>query len=98
MISMRPSMVFDCAYYSVSFIWTSQADEFTLLKGALSRHYGVFTWRHGGHVEGVNKETAPILEKWNILLGIYKLYFYANPSFCFIMQIWLLVTWANTLS
>ena len=26
-----------------------------------------------------------------------KLYFYANPPFCFIMQIWLLVTWAYTL-
>ena len=56
----------------------------------------VFTWRHGGHVGGVNKETAAILEEWNILLGI-ELYFYANSSFCFIMQIWLLVTWANTL-
>jgi len=43
-----------------------------------------------------NKETAAILEEWNILLGI-KLYFYANPSFCFIMLIWLLVTCANTL-
>ena len=56
----------------------------------------MLTWRHGGHVGGVNKETAAILEQWNILLGI-KLYFYANPSFCFIVQIWLLVTWANTL-
>ena len=45
---------------------------------------------------GVNKETAAILEEWNILLRI-ELYFYANSSFCFIMQIWLLVTWANTL-
>ena len=42
----------------------------------------VLTWRHGGHVGGVNKETVAILEEWNILLGI-KLYFYANPSFCF---------------
>ena len=57
--------------------------------------WSVFTWRHGGH-GGVNKKTPTILEEWNILLGI-KLYFYANPSFCFIMQIWLLVTWANTL-
>ena len=56
----------------------------------------VFIWRHCGHVGGVNKETAAILEEWNILLRI-ELYFYANPSFCFIMQIWLLVTWANTL-
>ena len=31
-----------------------------------------------------------MLEEWNILLGI-EIYFYANPSFCFIMQIWLLV-------
>ena len=45
----------------------------------------MFTWRHGGHVGGVNKETEVILEEWNILLGI-KLYFYANLSFCFIMQ------------
>ena len=37
----------------------------------------VCTWRHGGHVGGVNKETAAILEEWNILLGI---------EFCF-MQI-----------
>ena len=37
-----------------------------------------------------------MLEEWNILLGI-ELYFYANSSFCFIMQIWLLVTWANSL-
>jgi len=58
--------------------------------------YKVFTWRHGGHVEGVNKETVAMLEEWNILLGI-EVYFYANSSFCFIMQIWLLVTWANTL-
>ena len=36
-----------------------------------------------------------MLEEWIILLGI-KLCFYANPSFCFIMQIWFLVTWANT--
>ena len=43
------------------------------------------------HVGGVNKETAAMLEKW-ILLGI-ELYFYAHFSFCFIMQIWLLVTW-----
>ena len=35
---------------------------------------------------GVNKETAAMLEEWNILLGI-ELYFYANSSFCFIMQI-----------
>ena len=49
-----------------------------------------------GHVGGVNKETAALLEKWNILLWI-ELYFYANFSFCFIMQIRLLVTWANTL-
>ena len=27
----------------------------------------------------------------------FELYFYANSSFCFIMQIWLLITWANTL-
>ena len=40
--------------------------------------------------------TAAMLETWNILLGI-KFYFYANPSFNFIMQIWRLVTWANTL-
>ena len=58
--------------------------------------YSVFTWRHRGRIGGVNIETAAILEEWNILLGI-KLYFYANPSFSFIMQIWLLVTWANTL-
>ena len=46
-------------------------------------------WRskqtNGGHLGGVK-----------YYLGI-KLYFYANPSFCFILQIWLLVTWANTL-
>ena len=58
--------------------------------------YSVFIWSHGGHVGGVNKATAAMLEEGNILLGI-KLYFYANSSFCFIMQIWLLVTWANTL-
>ena len=34
---------------------------------------------------------AAILEEGNILL------FYANPFFCFIMQVWLVVTWANTL-
>ena len=45
---------------------------------------------------GVDKETVTMLEGWNILLGI-KLYFYANPSFCFIMQIWLLVIWGNKL-
>ena len=56
----------------------------------------MFTWRHGGHVGGVNKETAAMLEEWNILLGT-EFYFYANSSFCFIMQIWLLVTWANKL-
>ena len=39
--------------------------------------------RNGGHLGGY-------------LLGI-KLYFYANLSFCFIVQIWLQVTWANTL-
>ena len=39
---------------------------------------------------------AAMLEEWNILLGT-ELYSYANSSFCFIMQIWLLVTWANTL-
>ena len=60
------------------------------------RFNSVLTWRHGGHVGGVNKETAAMLEEWNILLGI-ELYFYANSSLCFIMQIWLLVTWANTL-
>ena len=49
-----------------------------------------------GHVGGVNKETAALLEKWKILLWI-ELYLYANSSFCFIMQIRLLVTWANTL-
>ena len=43
------------------------------------------------HVGGVNKETAAMLEEW-ILLGI-ELYFYANVSFCFITQLWLLVTW-----
>ena len=41
--------------------------------------------RNGGYVGGVKYS-----------FGI-ELYFYANPSFCFIMQIWLLVTWANTL-
>ena len=46
----------------------------------------VFTWRHSGHVEGVNGETAA-MEEWNIILGI-ELCFYANSSFCFIMQIW----------
>ena len=51
----------------------------------------MFTWRHGGHVGGVNKETGAMLEEWNILLGI-ELYFYVNSSFCFIM-----VSWANTL-
>ena len=56
----------------------------------------MFTWRHGSHVGGVNKETAAMLEEWSILLGI-ELYFYANSSFCFIMQIWLLVAWAKTL-
>ena len=40
--------------------------------------------------------TAAMLEEWNTFWGI-KLSFYANPSFCFIMQIRLLVTWANTL-
>ena len=50
----------------------------------------MFTRRHGGHDGGVNKETAAILEEY-ILLRI-KLYFYANHYFCFIMQIWLLVT------
>ena len=39
---------------------------------------------------------AAMLEEWNILLVI-ELYFYANSSFCFIMQTWLLVTWPNTL-
>ena len=39
-----------------------------------------------GHVGGVNKETASMLEEWNILLGI-ELYFYANSFFYFIMQI-----------
>ena len=58
--------------------------------------WSMFTWCHSGHVGGVNKETVAMLEEWNILLGI-ELYFYANSSFCLIMQIWLLVTWTNTL-
>ena len=58
--------------------------------------WSVFTWRHGGHFGGVNNETVAMLEEWNILLAI-ELYFYANFSICFIMQIWLQVTWANTL-
>ena len=58
--------------------------------------WSAFTWRHSGHVGEANKETAAILEEWNIILGI-KLYFYANLSFCFIMKKWLPVTWANTL-
>ena len=42
--------------------------------------------RNGGHVRGVKYP----------FLGI-ELHFYANYSFCFIMQMWFLVTWANTL-
>ena len=37
-----------------------------------------------------------MLEEQIILLGI-ELYSYVNSSFCFSMQIWLLVTWAKTL-
>ena len=46
-------------------------------------------------LEEWNKERAAMLEEWNILLGI-ELHFYANSSFCFSMQILLLVTWAKT--
>ena len=47
-------------------------------------------------IESSDDVTAAMLEEWNILLGIEH-YFYANSSFCFILQMWLLVTWANTL-
>ena len=52
----------------------------------------MFTWSHASHFGGVNKETAAMLEGWEFFWGLNS-----NPSFCFIMQIWLLVTWAYTL-
>ena len=65
-------------------------------------HFGIrcieyFTWRHAAAMLAEwNKETAAVLEERNILFGI-ELYSYESSSFCFSMQIWLLVTWAKTL-
>ena len=38
-----------------------------------------------------------MLEEWNILLGIELYFNLCKFLFCFIMQTWLLVTWANSL-
>ena len=54
-----------------------------------------YFWRAGYRVFP-HDVTAAMLEEWNILLGI-ELHFYANSSFCFSMQILLLVAWAKTL-
>ena len=39
----------------------------------------MFTCRHGGHVGGINKETAAMLEECNILLGLNSIFMKIPP-------------------